>query len=243
VSCAGSRPEFRIQSDENQRRRAWLALLMLVPAPSIGTVAAFFLWPGSAIGYGLFVAAKFWLVLFPLAWSLLIDRQPLSWSPARRAGFGPAIVSGVLIACVIFAAATVARRVGLLDSEMIAERAARTGMNHKGVYLAGAAYWITANSLMEEYVWRWFVFRKCEIVLGGKAAVAASAIGFTAHHVIALAAQFNWTVTALASTGVFIGGATWSWLYLRYRSVWPCYVSHAIADVPIFVVGWQLIFG
>ena len=72
---------------------------------------------------------------------------------------------------------------------------------------------------------------------------AASAIGFTAHHVIALAAQFNWIVTVFASMGVFIGGATWSWLYKRYRSVWPGYVSHAIADIPIFVIGWQLIFG
>ena len=243
MSFAGSRPEFRIPSDQNERRRAWLALLLLVPIPSIGTTAAFFLWPGTAIGNALFVTAKSWIVLLPLAWLLLIDRKPLSWSPARRGGFGPAIVSGVLIAGIIFVAATIARRTGLIDPAMVSERAARTGMNHKGMYLAGAAYWITANSLMEEYVWRWFVFRKCEIVLGGKVAVAASAIGFTAHHVIALAGQFNWIVTALASMGVFIGGATWSWLYLRYRSVWPCYVSHALTDIPIFVVGWQLIFG
>jgi membrane protease YdiL (CAAX protease family) len=35
----------------------------------------------------------------------------------------------------------------------------------------------------------------------------------------------------------------WSWLYLRYRSVWPCYVSHAIVDIAVFVVGWLIIFG
>jgi membrane protease YdiL (CAAX protease family) len=109
-------------------------------------------------------------------------------------------------------------------------------------YLAGALYWITANSLMEEYVWRWFVFRKCEVLLGGPAAVVVSALAFTAHHVVALAAQFNWGVTLLASLGVFIGGAAWSWLYLRYRSIWPGYVSHAIVDVPIFVIGYWLIF-
>ena len=50
-------------------------------------------------------------------------------------------------------------------------------------------------------------------------------------------------ITVLASLGVFVGGACWSWLYLRYRSVWPCYVSHAIVDVPIFVLGYRLIFG
>jgi membrane protease YdiL (CAAX protease family) len=47
----------------------------------------------------------------------------------------------------------------------------------------------------------------------------------------------------LGSLGVFIGGAVWSWLYLRYRSVWPCYLSHALADAAIFIIGYRLIFG
>jgi hypothetical protein len=47
----------------------------------------------------------------------------------------------------------------------------------------------------------------------------------------------------LGSCGVFLGGAAWSWLYLRYRSIWPGYVSHAIADAAIFIIGYRLIFG
>ena len=66
---------------------------------------------------------------------------------------------------------------------------------------------------------------------------------FTAHHVIVLVAQFDWPIALLGSLGVFIGGATWSWLYLRYRSIWPGYVSHAIADAAIFIIGYRLIFG
>jgi hypothetical protein len=72
--------------------------------------------------------------------------------------------------------------------------------------------------------------------------VVVSALGFTLHHVIALGGQFSWAMTLLGSCGVFCGGAIWSWLYLKYRSVWICYVSHAIVDVPIFVVGYWLIF-
>ena len=96
---------------------------------------------------------------------------------------------------------------------------------------------------MEEYVWRWFVFRKFEVLLGGKLAVPAAALAFTAHHVIVLAAQFDWPIAVLGACGVFIGGAAWSWLYLRYRSIWPGYVSHAIADAAIFIIGYRLIFG
>jgi len=224
-------------------QRALLALLLLVPVPSIGTAAATFWWPELALGKVVFAVSKLWLVLLPLVWLRLVDREPLSWSPPRRGGFGVAAALGLAIALGIFAAFAIARHFGAIDAGIVAERAARTGLNRPGLYLAGAIYWITANSLMEEYVWRWFVFRKCEVLLGGRAGVMAAALAFTAHHVIALAGQFNWGITALASLGVFVGGASWSWLYLRYRSIWPGYVSHAIVDVPIFVIGYQLIFG
>jgi hypothetical protein len=147
------------------------------------------------------------------------------------------------IAAAILAAYGILREHGWIDMQFIQARAARTGLDQFGFYVAGALYWITLNSLMEEYVWRWFVFRQFEALLGGPGAVVASALAFTAHHVIALAAQFDCNITALGSAGVFVGGAAWSFLYLRYRSVWPCYVSHAIADVPIFLVGYRLIFG
>ena len=74
-------------------------------------------------------------------------------------------------------------------------------------------------------------------------AVILSALLFTVHHVFALAAQVDWRVTLLASVGVFIGGVTWSWLYRRYRSIWPGYLCHLMADAPIFVIGYVLIFG
>ena len=224
-------------------RRAVIALLLLVPAPSLGTAASMFWWPELALGKAVFVACKIWLVLLPLVWLRVVDHEPLSWSPPRRGGFGVGAALGLAIALAIFAAFAIARHFGAIDAGMVAERAARTGLNQPGVYFAGAIYWITANSLMEEYVWRWFVFRKCEVLLGGRAGVMAAALAFTAHHVIALAGQFNWGITLLASLGVFIGGASWSWLYLRYRSIWPGYVSHAIVDVPIFVIGYGLIFG
>ncbi|MFN0129094.1 MAG: lysostaphin resistance A-like protein [Verrucomicrobiales bacterium] len=224
-------------------RRAFVALALLVPAPSVGTAAAMFWWPELSLGKVIFFGAKLWLVLLPLAWRLLVDREPVSVSPARHGGFGIAVVSGVLISTVIFVASVLAMRLGLIDPAAVADRAAKTGLNTLGVYLGGSLYWITVNSLLEEYVWRWFVLRKCATLWGAKVGLIAGALAFTAHHVIALAAQFNWGITLLASLGVFVGGATWNWLYLRYGSIWPGYVSHAIVDLAIFIVGYRLIFG
>jgi membrane protease YdiL (CAAX protease family) len=74
-------------------------------------------------------------------------------------------------------------------------------------------------------------------------AVIASGLFFTLHHVIALTAYFDWRITTLASLGVFIGGATWSWIYLKYRNIYAAYVSHVFADIVIFAIGYKLIFG
>jgi uncharacterized protein len=227
---------------EKQNKQALLALLLLVPAQSLATTT-FFWWPDTAAGKGVIIACRLWLVLLPALWLKFVDRGQWSWSPPIRGGFTTATVLGLAIAAVIFAAYAIAAPLGALQPEKIAASAARTGLNHLGIYLAGALYWITFNSLMEEYIWRWFVFRKFEVLLGGKPAVAAAALAFTAHHVIVLAAQFPWPIALLGSAGVFLGGAVWSWLYLRYRSVWPCYLSHAIADAAIFIIGYRLIFG
>ena len=222
-------------------RKAFLALLLLVPAQSIATTT-FFCWPDTAAGKATVIVCHLWLVLLPALWLKFVDHGQWIWSPPKRGGFGPAAALGLAIAAAIFLAYTIAAHLGALHPEKIADAAARTGLNRPSVYLAGALYWITLNSLTEEYIWRWFVFRKFEILLGGKPAVPAAALAFTAHHVIVLAAQFPWPIAALGSSGVFIGGMVWTWLYLRYRSIWPCYLSHAIADAAIFIIGYRLIF-
>jgi membrane protease YdiL (CAAX protease family) len=77
----------------------------------------------------------------------------------------------------------------------------------------------------------------------GWAAVIVSAAIFTAHHVIAVSQYLDPTLTILAAAGVFAGGTIWSWLYMRYRSIWPGWLSHVFADIAVFGVGWWLLFG
>ncbi len=134
----------------------------------------------------------------------------------------------------------------LIDPAQVRGRALQVGIGAPLRFVLFAGYLILVNSLLEEYVWRWFVFRKCEALLPrgrGGMAVLLSAVLFTLHHVIALRAQFDWLPAILASLGVFLGGVAWSWCYLKYRSVWPGYLSHLIVDVTLLWIGWQLIFG
>lgn len=131
----------------------------------------------------------------------------------------------------------------LIDPTMVAGMAVQVGLDTPAVYVTGALYWITINSVLEEYVWRWFVVRQAEQLVSPWGAILGSAAGFTLHHIVAMRVYFGWTLVVIASAGIFIGGATWSWLYQRYRSVWPAYLSHAVVDVVVFVIGYRLIFG
>lgn len=229
----------------SERLRSALALLLLVPAPSIGAATAMLLAPGTTAAKVIFALMKAWLLAFPLVWLVLVERQRPRLPAFTRRGITLGLVTGVAIAGLILAAYFTLGR-AWIDAAHVRGVARQSGLATPALYVFLAVYWCVINSLLEEYAWRWFVFRKCLGLMTPThkaAAVLLSALFFTIHHVVALAAQFDWRVTVLGSVGVFIGGAAWSWLYLRYQSIWPAYVSHALADAPIFLIGWWLIFG
>jgi membrane protease YdiL (CAAX protease family) len=225
------------------QRNAALALLLLAPAPTLAVVFAAVLFPDSPLGKALFIFLKIWIALLPALWWRYVQHGRWSFSPPKRGGFMLGAASGLLITAIIFAAYfLVGRR--WIEPAAVQQMAGKTGLNHPVVYTLGAIYWITFNSVLEEYVWRWFVFRQFEKLMPTRLAVVACAAGFTAHHILALHVNFHdWRLTALGSLGVFIGGLTWNWLYKRYQSIWPGYISHAIVDMPIFILGAMLIFG
>ena len=226
--------------DTTPRRRALLALALLAPVPSLGIWAAMVAAPGP-VGHGVFLGAKLWLLVFPAAWYLLVEKGRPSWSPPRRGGMATGVLSGVILAAAIVLGAWL---VDARHMDLAPLHAAVREMNlaSPAAYLAGAAAWTLVNSLIEEYVYRWFVLRQCEALLPPAVAVIASAAIFTLHHVIALNQYLEPGFTALSSAGVFVGGIVWAALYYRYRSIWPGWISHALADIAVFGLGGWLLF-
>lgn len=218
-----------------------MGLLLLVPAPGIGVLAGMVFLPDAAIGKLVFAASKFWILLVPLFWIAFVEKGGFSLSKPKQGGFGVAAGLGVLMSVLIVGTYALFGEI-LIDPAGIKQMAAEVGLDNRYVYLGGAAYWILVNSVLEEYVWRWFVVKQCSAFTHKWGAIALSAGCFTIHHIIAMKVYFSWPVTLIASTGIFIGGATWSWCYLKHRSIWPGYLSHAIADAAVFAIGYILIF-
>ncbi|MBD2006109.1 MULTISPECIES: CPBP family intramembrane glutamic endopeptidase [Cyanophyceae] len=225
----------------NSAQNAVLALFLLVSAASIGIAGRLYI-PG-AVGQFLFVLTRVWILALPLIWFLWIDRGRVVLSvPSRREFLAGTILGMLMFGIILGAYWIVGQR--WIDSVDVRAKAQQVGIATPTVYLIGAFYFTVINSLIEEYIWRWFVYRKCEVLLPGIGAVYLAALFFTLHHIIALAGYIgNGLVVVLGSLGVFIAGAVWSWCYLTYRSLWSCYISHLLADLAIALVGWHLLFG
>ncbi len=230
-----------------ERRRAWLALLLLVPVPSVsillyrpdesGEVGAF------ANAFYLF--GKVWLIAFPVGWHLFVDRRRASVSPTTARHFGIGALVGV-----VMSAAVIAAYLGLgtawIDGDGLRANLASGGIDTPGEFIALGIGLSIVNAFVEEVVWRWFVVERSAALLPRERAawsVPIAAACFTLHHVFALAAHFGALVTVLGSLGVFVGGWIWSALYRRTGSIWPSYVSHVIVDAVLMTIGYRLLFG
>ncbi|MCD4749470.1 MAG: CPBP family intramembrane metalloprotease [Thermoanaerobaculales bacterium] len=226
--------------ETDRRGPAILALFLLAPAPVLGIASALIWWPGP-VGQTIFGVAKIWLLLMPITWYMVFDKGRLSWSPVRHGGLGLGLLVGLIMGASV-GAGYFMLALGQIDPAALRSEVAEMGIASPQLYILGAAYWIFVNSVAEEYVFRWFVLGKCEELFGSSVAIVISAAVFTIHHVVAVATYLDPVFTALASAGVFIAGITWAWMYTRYRSIWPGWVAHALADLAVFACGWHLLF-
>ena len=190
-----------------------------------------------------FVICKLWLILAPAYWYLRVEKKPPSWSLPSRDGIVVGGISGLIMSIIIIVMWLLFG--DTLDKDSMISELESTGLTEFQMYLVGMIYWIFFNSLLEEYVFRWFVTIKAIKLLGSETkAIILSAILFTLHHTIAMQYYgFVWWQTVIACIGLLFAAAIWSWLYVQYRSVWVCWFSHAICDVAVFGIGYLIIFG
>jgi len=190
-----------------------------------------------------FLTCKLWLLIAPAYWYLRVEGKEISRSPADKNGLVMGAFTGILMSAIILLMWYIFG--DTIDVESMLVEMETTGLTDIRIYIAGMLYWIFLNSLLEEYVFRWFVTTKGIDLLGSEVAgIILSALLFTLHHAIALHYfGFVWWQTVMASFGLLSAAAIWSWLYIRYKSIWVCWLSHAICDIAVFGIGYLLIFG
>jgi uncharacterized protein len=223
--------------------RAAIALAAIVPATSIGALASTVLAPG-IIGQTIALCCGLWMVILPIWWHRYLDRQPIDFRLNRRGnGVWVGIILGLGMFGLILASYYAIGRYWL-DLADIRARVALMQMNVPLMVFGFGTFQTLVNSFIEEYVWRWFVYQKCEILVGNRLAIWLSAAFFTLHHVVLLVAYCSdLKLVAIGSIAVFCAGVIWARCFAIYRSLLPSYLSHFAADLALQLISWQVLLG
>jgi hypothetical protein len=227
----------------NDRKKAILGLILVGLAPTASILASFGTGDG-LLGQVSWVCSKLWMLGLPLLWRLKIDKEPISWSRPQNGGFTVAISMGIGMACIMILAWWLFGSPNINRDEVI-NTLEPFGLTVWTTYLAAAVFWTFGNSIIEEYVFRWFIVEKAELVMNGlwKTVVLSAGI-FVIHHAFALHfLGFPLWVNVIACLGLFVGGGIFSWLYIKYRSVWIPYITHILCDIVVFGIGAIILFG
>ena len=230
------------------RSRPLLALLLLVPAPSIGVLANGLLAESNTaflvfIGLAIWALCKVWIFGFPVIWHVRIDGGERGFSAlSEGSGLRPWIEGlglGIALSLILVITFLIAKP--YLDIESLGASIRAVGLDSWSMVIPAILFWVFVNSVVEEYVYRWFITEQYATIFNGDPIKSGtiSVLSFTLHHVVAVSLVAPIWMALLAGSAVGIGGVAFSWLYHRHNSIWPAWACHAVLDIAVFGgVGW-----
>ena len=224
------------------KKHSLVAILLVGFIPSISIIFGIKIIEDDFLSQLFFLSCKLWIFIVPTFWYLRIENNSVSKNFPSKEGIKMGFITGLTMSVIILFTWLIFE--STLDTDQMISTLQSKGLSNINLYVLGMLYWIFLNSLLEEYVFRWFVTTKSIIIFGNEiAAIVFSASLFTLHHAIALHLfGFLWWQTIFASFGLLSAAAIWSWLYIRYRSIWVCWLSHAICDVAVFGIGYTILY-
>ncbi len=195
-----------------------------------------------------YTIGKTFQFLFPLFWTIWICRERLRPTLFRTTGWRHGFlfgIAGVLAMIALYHQLLVPSGLSAVAGAAIRLKLGGFGIATLPQYIVMSIFYSLLHSLLEEYYWRWFVFGRLRQVVSVRNAAIIASLGFCAHHVIVLGIYFGFRspTTWLFSLAVAIGGAFWCWLYHRNNALFAPWLSHALIDGGIFLLGYQMVGG
>lgn len=225
----------------------WSLFLPALVVPFIFSLFYFVLYPGTGFGNAFYTAHKVFLIVWPVVAGRLIlgDRLALEKGahPRRLASLVPGILFGMVVVSAMVLLLHLPVGEALLDAnrEKIVQRIHDLGVAEH--FLLFAVFLSVIHSAMEEFYWRWFAFGQARKLMPTGLAHFVAATGFSLHHIVILSQFFPLLWAFALGAGVGVGGAFWSWLLDRYRTLVGAWVSHMIVDFGLMWLGWRMLMG
>lgn len=211
----------------------------VLPALAFQMVGAalYFLWD-SGFSQWIYTATKILLIVWPLFWLPSVRKHFKSWkgSGGILTGLALGILQvSIILLCLPFL------DLSILTS-VVQEKASAFGILTPPFFILFAIFFSLLHSLLEEYYWRWFVFRGLMLKMSWIPASILGSAAFAGHHYFVLSEFFSLPITVLFGTAVGVAGFIWCWVYKKYQSLLPSYISHIFVDAVIMLVGYSILF-
>lgn len=224
-----------------------LVLICAILFPSVLTYVYFILLAGTQgiVQQTAYLLGKTVQFALPVLWVALICRSPWRLRRVSSRGLTEGCLFGILVAglMVTLYFCWLAQPGEILASGSPARQAIENKIRHFGLDLTSLAllglFYSVIHSGLEEYYWRWFVFRQLSNHIPWHWSALISSLGFMAHHVLLLGTYFgfgSW-MCLVGSLGVAIGGYYWARLYHRSDSIYGPWIGHGFIDAAIFTIG------
>ena len=193
--------------------------------------------PGYAVKSAVKIAV---FLIIPFLFSRFFKETDLtSFLKFSKSGFRTALFLGIGIYLLItggyFALS------GIIDFSKIAGSLSENAGVTKENFLFVSLYISFANSLLEEFFFRGFVFSNAKKLSGRKFAHIFSAGAFSLYHTAMMLGWFSLPVFALALFGLFAGGIIFNRLNEKTGSIYSSWFVHMFANFGINTIGFILL--
>ena len=193
---------------------------------------------------------KLVMLVLPVFYCIFVARERWQIRPFNKRGlleggvFGIGVLLGMCLIYFYWLKPSGMVAPGSAPANAITAKLVSFGMDSPMRFWLFGAFVSFLHSGLEEYYWRWFTFSRLRRLIPTIPATIVSGFGFMLHHVVILGVYFGVAriETWLFSLGVAVGGAYWSWLYARKDSIYAPWLSHAIIDIAIFIIGYDIAF-
>ena len=108
-------------------------------------------------------------------------------------------------------------------------------------FLYVSLYISFANSFLEEFFFRGFVFTNLKLLSGRKLAYLLSAAAFSLYHVAMMLGWFSPVLFLLVMAGLVIGGMIFNWLNEKLDTIYCSWLTHMFANFAINTIGFMLL--
>lgn len=204
----------------------------------IGAYFYFVAFEGTNFSQIIYTLTKILIITWPIYW--IIKKEKTKLQKNNKLSIILGILSGLAITILILSVFTVFFEYFLQSSDEIIIKVQDFGITQ--YYVLFALFLSIIHSGIEEYYWRWFIFKGLQTRFKPMSAAIISSIGFASHHFIILSQFFNAWITIAFGTAVFLSGLIWCYIHNKTNSSLGNWISHIFVDLAIMSIGYILIF-